>query len=148
MVFNYRVISTIGGTFLSDFITAINQITNGPMTGAVLIMILMSIMLISNNYVLQFIASCMQIHMKLIYILIAGAHFAYIVNTWINKIVLCQNNNNDDSKVDINIRNNSTKVIQIKEFINDDSNPNPPGLLFALQWFLHDKDEHFANKNK
>jgi hypothetical protein len=33
----------------------------------------------------------------------------------------------------------------VKVFMNDDAHPKPPGLLFALQWFLHDRLEFLSN---
>ena len=33
----------------------------------------------------------------------------------------------------------------VKAFMNDDAHPKPPGLLFALQWFMHDRLEFLSN---
>lgn len=38
------------------------------------------------------------------------------------------------------------KVENIREFINDNSNQKPQGLLYALMWFLYERENYFKEK--
>ncbi|CAF0724693.1 unnamed protein product [Brachionus calyciflorus] len=36
----------------------------------------------------------------------------------------------------------------VRDFLNDDSKPKPPGLLYGLMWFLYEREQFFKSKEK